>query len=215
MGILGEGSLFMRFLNRLADLLILNLLTLVMCLPVVTAGASITAMHYILLKMVRGEEGYIVKPFFSSFKRNFRQATILWVMFMVLSAILVTCFLLVARGSGAYPAWLQVSILITGVILLVVMFYTFALLARYDNTVLQTLFNGFALTFGQPLRSLEILIVLMVPLFVGLRTLLPLFILFGLSVPGYACAMIYDPVFRRIEKQMGIPEEEPEETEDA
>lgn len=215
MGILEEGSLFMRFLNRLADLLILNLLTLLMCLPVITAGASITAMHYILLKMVRGEEGYIVRPFFKSFKRNFLQATVLWVMFMVLWAMLVTSFLLVAQGGGTYPAWLQVSILITGVILLVVMFYTFALLARYDNTVLQTLFNGFSLTFGQPLRSLEILIVLMVPLFVGLRTLLPLFILFGLSVPGYACAMIYDPVFRRIEKQMGIPEEKPEEPEDA
>ena len=45
-------SPFMRVLNRVADLMILNLVTLICCLPVVTIGASLTAMHYVLLKMV-------------------------------------------------------------------------------------------------------------------------------------------------------------------
>ena len=57
----------MRTLNKVADLMWLNILTLVCCLPVITAGASITAMHYVLLKMVRNEESYITKDFFKSF----------------------------------------------------------------------------------------------------------------------------------------------------
>ena len=57
----------MRFLGRLADLMILNLVTLLCCLPVVTIGASLTAMHYVLLKMVRNEESYIVRSFFKSY----------------------------------------------------------------------------------------------------------------------------------------------------
>ena len=72
MNVFEEGSPFIRFLNRMADLLIINLLTLLMCVPVITAGASLTAMHYVLLKIVRDEEGYIVRSFFRSFKLNFQ-----------------------------------------------------------------------------------------------------------------------------------------------
>ena len=60
----------MRFLGKVADLMILNLVTLLCCIPVVTIGASLTAMHYVLLKMVRNEESYIVRSFFKSFKRD-------------------------------------------------------------------------------------------------------------------------------------------------
>ena len=84
MSIFEEGSPFIRFLNRMADLLIINLLTLLMCVPVITAGASLTAMHYVLLKMARDEEGYIVRSYFKSFKENFLQATGMWLIFLVL-----------------------------------------------------------------------------------------------------------------------------------
>lgn len=58
-------SPIMHFLGRVADLMILNLVTLICCLPVVTIGASLTAMHYVLLKMVRNRESYIVRSFSS------------------------------------------------------------------------------------------------------------------------------------------------------
>ena len=61
-------SPIMRVLATLADMCLLNLMTLIGCIPIVTAGASITAMHYVLLKMVRNKEGYIWKDFWKSFK---------------------------------------------------------------------------------------------------------------------------------------------------
>ena len=67
-------SPFMRVLGRIADLMIINFLTILLCIPVVTAGAAFTAMHYVMLKLVRDEEGYIVKQYFKSFKENFVQS---------------------------------------------------------------------------------------------------------------------------------------------
>ena len=61
---------FFAFMGRIADLCILNIICLVCCIPIVTAGASITAMYYVTLKMVRNEEAYIVRSFFKSFKDN-------------------------------------------------------------------------------------------------------------------------------------------------
>ena len=59
---------FFVFMGRVADLIILNLLCILCCLPIVTAGASVTAMFYVTLKMARNEESYIVRSFFKSFK---------------------------------------------------------------------------------------------------------------------------------------------------
>ena len=73
----------MRVLNRVGDLLILNVLMIVCCIPVITAGAAFTAMHYVLLKIVRGEEGYLIRGFFKSFRSNFRQATLIWLLSLI------------------------------------------------------------------------------------------------------------------------------------
>lgn len=54
----------MRFLSRLCDLMILNILCLICCIPIVTIGASITALYSVTLKMVKGEDSYIAKGFF-------------------------------------------------------------------------------------------------------------------------------------------------------
>ncbi|MGN1184899.1 MAG: DUF624 domain-containing protein, partial [Oliverpabstia sp.] len=66
---------FFTFMGKVADLMILNLLCIVCCLPIVTAGASITALYYVTLKIARNEETYIARGFFHSFKENFKQAT--------------------------------------------------------------------------------------------------------------------------------------------
>lgn len=203
MNIFEEGSPFQRFLNKVADLLILNLITLVMCVPIITIGAALTAMHYVLLKMVRGEEGYIVKSFFRSFKREFGQATILWILFVALGALMASNMVLVLEGTGHYPIWLPSSILVAAVLELIIMIYTFALLSRFDNSVYHTLLNAVTLTFSELPRSLAMAVITLTPAIAFLTTtvLLPLLVLFGLSVPGYACAMVYDPIFRKIEKQ--------------
>ena len=54
---------FFVFMGRVADLLLLNFLCILCCIPVVTAGASITALSYVTLKMARDEESYIARSF--------------------------------------------------------------------------------------------------------------------------------------------------------
>lgn len=67
-----DNSLW-RFLGRLADVMILNIVFLITCLPVVTIGAAWTSLSYVTLKMSRDEESYIVKSYFKAFRQNFRQ----------------------------------------------------------------------------------------------------------------------------------------------
>ena len=64
----------MQFIGKVADFILLNLLTLVCSLPIITFGAAYTAKYYVSMKIVRGEEGTLFKAYFKAFKDNFKQA---------------------------------------------------------------------------------------------------------------------------------------------
>ena len=89
MKFLNLDSPLMRALSKMADLMWLNILTILCCIPIVTAGASFTAMHFVLLKIVRDEEGYITKDFFRSFKENFGQATVIWILSVLVGGLII------------------------------------------------------------------------------------------------------------------------------
>ena len=96
-----DSPLF-SFLNRVADLIILNLLTLVCCIPIFTVGAAMTGLNYVCLKMVRNEEGYIVRGFFKSFKQNFKQATIIWLIILLAIIVLAGDFYIFTYSGGIF-----------------------------------------------------------------------------------------------------------------
>ena len=85
--LLNLDSPLMIFFSNLTDILILNVLCLLCCLPIVTIGPAITAMHYVTLKMARDEEGYVLKSFLKSFKENFKQSVIAWLGFLAVSIV--------------------------------------------------------------------------------------------------------------------------------
>ena len=88
-------------MGRVADLLLLNFLCILCCIPIVTAGASITALYYVTLKMARDEESYIARSFFRSFKQNFKQATIINIIMLLTAAVLFIDLRIARAGSGA------------------------------------------------------------------------------------------------------------------
>ena len=55
---------FWRTMGKIADLIILNILFIICCIPIVTIGASYTALYTVMLKLVKNEEPYIFRGFF-------------------------------------------------------------------------------------------------------------------------------------------------------
>lgn len=205
MRIFQADSPLMEALSRVADLVILNLVTLLCCIPVVTAGAAFTGMHYVLRKMARDEEGYIVRSYFRSFKENFRQATAMWLLFLVAGGLLFVDLRLIGDAQTAalvrLPGAFRVVLLAAGLYAALMFLYAFPLLARFQNTVFGTLRNAavlvvaaFPRTLGMALASLAlpVAVLFFTPLF-------PVLLLAGLTLPGLICAYLYGPVFSRLE----------------
>ncbi len=147
-----EGPLFTS-LSRLADLIWLNLLFILCCIPVVTIGAAATALYYVTLKMAKDEEGYITRSYFRSFKDNLFQASVIWVLFLVI-VVVMFLDLRIANGGditkalniGAMDDVVIVAVGVMVIILSMTMTYVFPVLARFDNTVLNTIKNSFLIS---------------------------------------------------------------------
>ncbi|WP_408069813.1 YesL family protein [Butyrivibrio sp. JL13D10] len=198
-------SPLMRALNRVADLMILNLVVLVFVLIPFTGGAALTGMHYVLLKMVRDEETYVVKGFWKSFKLNFKQSTILWIIMMILAGIIGVDFLWVRANATVLPSIYTYIMLGITLILYMISLYIFPLQSRFDNPIKNTLKNACMFSIlGLP-RTVGMAVVSMIPLvllyFFDIR-IVPILIMFGFTGPAYLMALMYNGLFKKFEPKV-------------
>ena len=191
----------MRFLTKTADLIILNFLTMLCCLPVITAGASLAAMHYVLLQLVRGEESYIIKTFFAQFKANFLKATVLWLFFLALFAGIGSGFYLILKGGGSALVLIGEGIL--GLVIYMIFMWAFPLQAKFENTFGGTLKNAYMLAFIKLHYTIAMVLVTLAvtALVVAARRFIFLGLMLGVTLPAYLCARMYSVVFKEYEEE--------------
>ena len=196
-------SPLMQVLNKVADLLWLNILTLICCIPIVTVGASLTAMNYMALKIVRNEECYITKGFFKSFKQNFRQATAIWLLFLLAVLVLAGDFYIMKNSGIEFNIVIKVVIGIVAWILTFTWMFVFPVLAKFDNTVIRTIKNAFVMSILQFPKTLLMIVMYALPIVIGMLVpqAFPICFLFGLSAPAYVSALLYNKFFKKLEDQ--------------
>ena len=195
----------MRFLNRVADIVWLNILTIICCIPVITAGASLTALHYVALRMTRNEEGYITKDFFKSFKENFLQATVIWMVMLVLTAGLAADFYIMAFSSVEIGPVAQILVFAAAFLLLFGGIYIFPFQARFENTIRNTVKNAYITSVMNFPKTMLILI--MYGVFLAAYSLfffylVPLLIFCGISLPVFLACTFYTSIFKKLEEQI-------------
>lgn len=216
MNILNPDSPVMRFLSRLFDLIVLNALFLVCCIPLVTIGASITAMYSVTLKMVRNEECYIAKAFWTSFKKNFKTATLLFIPVLFLLGFFLLDLYIITNLLEPTYAFLRYPVMALLIMLCCGYLYLYPLLSFFDTPVKQLIKNSFLLSLGHlPTTIIVLCLHIFVLLIIGqypslLVPLLSLFMFFGFA----AMALLYSYYYRKVfDKHM--PPEEPEAESDS
>lgn len=203
---MAEKTPLSAVLSKLGDLLALNLLCMFCCLPIVTVGASLSAMYAVLLRQNREENVSLVKGFFRAFRQNFLQATALEAIVALIALFGITDIrYALAVGGGAGKLYLAVG---TAVILAAMILQILAIVqqAVYQNTIRRFLANSFALAFCAPGRLLLSMAAWIVPwaLLVAipdffLMKLGAAYLMWGLSGPAWITVKLLDGLFRRTE----------------
>ena len=133
-------------LDVLGNLFVLNLIYILFSLPIVTIGASTTAMYSVTIKMVRKEDGPLWAGFVKEFKGTFARATKLWFIILGVLACVFAQYLIVVNYPGTLADIYLVVIVIELLLIFVGIPFIFPLQARYDNGVISTIKNAFLLS---------------------------------------------------------------------
>ena len=207
---------FMQVLARVGDLMMLSIITLALCIPLVTFGPAVTALFKTVYALTQDTCGGTLATYFKAFRDNFKPAAIAGAaMLIALVAFFCDFILLRLYFSGTTYQALLVLVVILTVLVLCITGYIFPLIARYQNTLAEYVRNAAILMITYFPRTLLMLLVHLSPLLMFYFR--PVFMLQTLVVwfflaPGLiaqADAYILMPVFKRLEQT-----DEPEKKED-
>ena len=167
----GPDSPTYRVWSAAADVVILNVLTLAGCLPVVTAGASLTACARVAGEMVADDEPAVMSTWWRSFRLNLRQSLAWWLPVLVLVALSAWEYLLLSgssvgeRNSGMSGA-LSGLVLAGGVLLAAIIIWLLPLAAFFDAPVGRHLSNALRLAVGRLGITVIALVIVAAPIIV-------------------------------------------------
>ena len=192
MKFLSYDSPFSQLLLKLCYSCYLNLLWFVCSIPIVTIGASTTALYYTTLTIVRGEEQYVARMFFRSFRENFRQSTTLWLILLAVGLFLAgdgyILYHLRASSAGAAAVFwtlILALVIVAGIAYTIVLLFIFPLVASVSNTNLAMLKNSFLIGIRYLFCTIMVFAVHFAMFFVIVSIFSPM-VIFGEGL----CAMI-------------------------
>ena len=192
---------FFTVINRLGDLILLNILWLICCIPIITIGASTTALYFETMKLADNNEGYIARNFFKSFKQNFLQSTVIWIVLFVTGfgiGYFLYNMLFHSENMGASSQLISFSIVLMLCIIYAMIFvYVFPLQSKFVNKIKYTIKNALILGIRHlPMTAIIIAsYAIAIFCFVKFSFLLPVFLLIGVAAIAYGQSFIFNKIF--------------------
>lgn len=196
-----ESPLY-QFLTTLAEFIGLNALFLITCIPIFTIGASLSALYTVTLQESRKEYGYIYSTYLKAFKRNFLSATGAFLSELFFALI----FIFNAAFWGAQNTVLGnlFLLIMTGLLVLLsmVFLYSFPLIARFQNSIKQTIKNSIYLALNHPKTTLALLMIhaLAVVLLLYVSYMKTFMLILGFSFLAYCCSFLFNKIFAKYEE---------------
>ncbi len=203
MKLFSYDSPVVQFLSKVFDVMLIGILWLVGCLPIITIGASTTAMYKALFNLLREDTSSVALAFLKSFKQNFKQATFIWLIALGATVFVLTDIaILWVYGKH----WIWISVFVILLLLLVAVFvmliYVFPLQACFCNKVMETLKNSLVFAVGYLPRTF-LMLVLDITILIGLLACAPPLLLFSGVLTALANVAVLNKVFIKHEE---VPE---------
>lgn len=183
-------------LSVLADVIVINLMVVALSLPLITAGAAMSAGHFVLLQILRGEGSRPLATFWRRFRGDFTQATPVWLGVVALVLVGTWEFYLLRPFSGWGADALRVALFAGLLLLTSTVVWYFPLCSQFSNTVLKTLANSVWHCLRFLPRTLAVLVIYLAPVAVGfvfpgrIPQLIMVYLFFGAGFTMYLQGLI-------------------------
>lgn len=199
------NSPFWQFMSKITDLLILNVIFVISCIPVITIGTAISSLYYMCLKLKRNESPYIWKGYWKAFRENFKQSTIIWLVSLVIIYFLGMDYSILKLQESNTLTFSRGLIWLATIIFFSIFIYIFPIVSHFHCTIRQAVKNSFYMALGH--LPFTILLIVIFGGIIFLTTITPgltamimvLGILCGFSVVTYLVCGIFNHIFKKYE----------------
>lgn len=197
-------NLFNTIMTKIFDLILLSVLWIIGCIPVITIGASTSALYYVTMKMVEDRDSGIIKTFAKGYKDNLKKSIPITCLLLLCIAILAVDFHVLGAQKTAGASVMYGGCIALAVIVTAVFGYTFPLLAKFENTVKNTLVNGAKLAITHLPQTLVIVVLNLLPgvwFLVSPATFSLIFwiwVFAGTGIVAYVNSMLLVPMFQAL-----------------
>lgn len=192
----------MSFLSKLADLMILNVITLICCVPIVTVGASLSSMYYVLLRLRQEETSFVTKDFFHAFRQNLKQGIILWILYLAAIIALAAEYYLIFVARIPELVEVRYGVYLFTALVLISLTWSFVLLSRYNNSFGRVIINSYFIGFTHFVRTIMMALLMMSPIALILiyPSATPIILVIGITLPCYLQTFFFIKVFEDLER---------------
>ena len=154
-----------KFMDALGNVFWLNICFLVASLPIFTIGASLTALYSMCMRLQEDKEETVTSGFISEFKRNFKQATVAFLILLVCVFVMLGELIFINTNWGTVLSYFYTAFLFAEVLVfLFVVPFLFPMIARYDNKLSQIFKNSALISFGYIGSWIKILVAWAAPI---------------------------------------------------
>lgn len=202
MKVLQDGPLA-NILNRLIDLILLNVLWFLCSLPLFTLGASTCAVYEVVMRYSFHEDPPVIRTFFHAFRKHFKKSIVLLLIFLGAGLFLSLDLWAAVRWDIPIQFLMVVIILSASYFYLAVLTHVFPVLTYYDSGIRESIQKAFILSMSNGIFTVFIMMVNLMPLLLILLfpnyfgQILFLYLAVGFSVTAFLCAMhlarLFDP----------------------
>lgn len=205
--IFNVDNVVFRAIDKIGKIFLLNMLWVICSLPIVTMGASTTALMYSSMKLHKNE-GYWHRNFFKSFKENFKQSTGIFLLFLLAGALLAADFMLGGQAKNSFGFFMQVLAGIFAIPYFLTLLYVFGVQSRFVNKVKDTIRYSFFMALRNMKYTIQMAILVILFVWFNTTTLLANFLtlIYGFGLMGYFFAAYYARTFEKF-----LPADEVEE----
>lgn len=199
------SSDFMYGVSKFVDMIILNLIYVLTCLPIFTIGAANVAMYEVALKLEEDTESYVFKSYIKAFKSNLKMATKVWCIMLMIGAVIFVDLIYAGMNPGIISNVLYIAVLFIATILSLLSAFIFPVMAKFKNQWKVHMKNALLMALAHLpytillilINSVGFMIMLVVP-----RTIvvgIPVYLFIGFSGTAYICSIIYNRIFTKYE----------------
>ena len=154
-----DGPLF-EGMAYIMNIVYVSVLWILFSIPIITIGASSTALYYTVTKVIRHGRSYIFREFWQSFKSNLKQSTAVWLIYLVMMGILLVDIRVMGAFGTAVSQTLQFVFIVGICMVSAVMVYALAYIARFTQDVRHILTNSVLMAIRHLPKTLLLVVVL-------------------------------------------------------